>query len=119
MGGLIFAATTAAQDLENSSWYQDNPWVGVLLGILVSGLVHSGKMAARPVVNLGTAGMGGPMISTLEDGASLGLSLIAILAPLLVTVALIALAWVFVRGLMLLRRRRRRTMSPEPRTLAP
>lgn len=118
MGGLIFAATTAAQDLENSSWYQDNPWIGVLLGIVVSGLVHSGKMAARPVVNLGTAGMGGPVVSTLEDGASLGLSLIAILAPLLVIVALIALAYVFVRGLMLLRRRRR-TLSPEPRTLAP
>ena len=118
MGGLIFAAATAAQDLENSSWYQDNPWVGVLLGIVVSGLVHSGKMAARPVVNLGTAGVGGPVVSTLEDGASLGLSLIAILAPLLVIVALIALAWVIVRGLLLLRRRRR-TLSSEPRTLSP
>ena len=52
----------------------------MVLGVVVSGLVHTGKMAARPVVNGATVGLGGPVLSTVEDGASIGLSLIAILA---------------------------------------
>lgn len=92
MGGLIFAATTAAQSLDNSAWMQRNQWVGIVLGIIVSGLVHSGKMAARPAINAGTLGAGAPVVSTMEDGASLGLSLIAIFIPVLVILALLLLA---------------------------
>ena len=32
MGGLIFAATTAAAELDNSTWMKENPWVSVVLG---------------------------------------------------------------------------------------
>ncbi len=96
MGGLIFAATSAAAQLDNSTWMHENPWAPVVLGIVVSGIVHTGKMAARPVVNIGTAGLGGPVVSTVEDGASIGLSLIAILAPVFVVVALALLAWLLI-----------------------
>ena len=81
MGGLIFTATQSAESLDSSQWMKDNPWVGIVLGILVSGLVHTGKMAARPVINAGTVGAGAPVVSTVEDGASIGLSLIAIFLP--------------------------------------
>ena len=112
MGGLIFAATTAASELDNSAWMADNPWAPVALGIVVSGIVHMGKMAARPVVNIGTAGLGGPVVSTVEDGASFGLSLIAIIAPVLVIVALALLAWALIW--MALRVRRRRSSGAAP-----
>ena len=108
MGGLIFAASTAAAELDNSSWMQANPWFSVVLGILVSGLVHAGKMAARPVINVGTVGAGAPVVSTVEDGASIGLSVIAILAPLLVIVALALLAWLLIWMSLRARRWRRR-----------
>ena len=91
MGGLVFAATTAAGALDKSAWMQSHAWVGVVLGILVSGLVHTGKATARPMINAGTLGAGAPVISTLEDGAAIGLSLIAIFIPILGTVALLAL----------------------------
>jgi uncharacterized membrane protein len=106
MGGLIFAATSAAEDLDGSTWMGDHPWVGVVLGVVVSGLVHAGKAAARPVINAGTLGTGGPVVSTLEDGTSLGLSLVAVLLPLLVIVALVLLAWFLIRAPRRVRARR-------------
>ncbi|MBK6885825.1 MAG: DUF4126 domain-containing protein [Tetrasphaera sp.] len=91
MGGLIFAATSAAGQLDNSTWMHEHTWVGVVLGVVVSGLVHTGKVTARPAINAGTLGAGAPIVSTMEDGAALGLSLIAIFIPILVIVALLLL----------------------------
>ncbi|MDO5740738.1 MAG: DUF4126 domain-containing protein, partial [Ornithinimicrobium sp.] len=83
-GGLIFAATTAATDFEQgSSFMADNPWVGVLLGIITAGIVHTGKAVSRPVINVGTGGLGAPVVSAAEDGAALTLSLVAIFLPVL------------------------------------
>ena len=90
---------------------QNHQWLGIVLGIIVSGLVHSGKMAARPAINAGTLGAGAPIVSTVEDGASIGLSLIAIFIPVLVILALImlfgALFWLW-RKVRTWRKRRRR-----------
>lgn len=108
MGGVIFAATQAAESIDSSAWMQENSWVGIVLGVVVSLLVHSGKMAARPAINAGTLGAGAPVVSTAEDGASIGLSLIAIFLPLLVIVVLALMAWFFIWVWMRIRRRRTR-----------
>lgn len=93
-GGLIFAATTAAEDFEaGSSFMADNPWVGVILGIITAGLVHTGKAVSRPVVNASTGGLGAPVVSTAEDGAALTLSVVAIILPVLVIFLLLLLLW--------------------------
>lgn len=105
-GGLIFAATTAAEDFEQgSNFMQDNPWVGVLLGIITAGIVHTGKAVSRPVVNTTTGGLGTPVVSAAEDGAALTLSLVAIFLPVLVIFLLLLLVW---GGFALWRRSRRR-----------
>ena len=112
MGGLMGAATAGASTPDESTWMQDNAWVGVLLGVVISGLVHAGKTAARPVVNVGTAGFGAPVVSTAEDGASIGIALVAVFVPVLVVLVLIALAamlvWVFTAWRRLRRRRQAR-----------
>ncbi|MGO4132673.1 DUF4126 domain-containing protein [Janibacter sp. RAF52] len=112
MGGLMGAATAGASTLDESTWMQDNAWVGVLLGVVISGLVHAGKTAARPVVNVGTAGFGAPVVSTAEDGAAIGIALVAVFVPLLVVLVLIALAamlvWVFTAWRRVRRRRQAR-----------
>lgn len=108
MGGLIFAATSAAEGLDRSTWMTENPWIGVVLGIITSGLVHTGKTVARPAINAGTLGFGAPVASTVEDGASVGLSLVAVFIPVLVVVALIALAWLLIWLWLKVRRWRRR-----------
>ena len=102
-GGLIFAATTAAEDFEQgSSFMADNPWVGVLLGIITAGIVHTGKAVTRPVVNAGTGGLGTPVVSAAEDGVSVTLSLVAIFLPVMVIFLLLLLVWA---GFALWRRR--------------
>ena len=112
MGGLIFAATTAAAQLDNSTWMKENPWVSVVLGVLISGLVHAGKMAARPVINIGTVGTGAPVVSTVEDIGSLSLSLIALIAPVLVILCLALLAWLLIWMWLRVRRWRRTRRDP-------
>ena len=78
--------------------------------------VHLLKTAARPVVNTTTAGTGAPVASVAEDSGALGLSLVAIFAPILVVLALILLAliawWVIKRVRRLRARRRSRLASP-------
>jgi uncharacterized membrane protein len=108
MAGLLGAATAGAAELDSSPWMAEHPWVNVVLGIVVAGLVHAGKATARPVINASTLGVGAPVVSTVEDGTSIGLSFVAILLPLLVIAVLVLLAGALVWLWLLLRRRRRR-----------
>jgi len=108
-GGLIFAATQAAEDLEQgSSFMADNPWIGVVAGIVTAGVVHTGKAAIRPLVNGATFGLGAPVVSTAEDTASIGLSLVAIFLPVLVVFALLLLLWGMFAVWRAARRRRKK-----------
>lgn len=111
MGGLMGAATAGASTLDESTWMQEHAWVGVVLGIVVAGLVHTGKAASRPVINAGTAGFGAPVASTAEDGAAVGITLVAIFLPLLVVLVLVVLAAALVWALSAWRRLRRRRQA--------
>jgi hypothetical protein len=107
VGGVIFAATTAASQADASSWMQDHPWVGVLLGVAVAGIVHATKATARPLVNATTVGTATPLVSAAEDAASLAMSLVAVFLPVLVVVVLLLLAWAAYAMVRRVRRRRR------------
>jgi hypothetical protein len=93
VGGVIFAATTAAAQADAATWMQEHQWVAVLLGVVVAGAVHALKATARPLVNVSTVGVGTPAVSAAEDAASLGLSLVAVFLPLLVLVLVALLVW--------------------------
>ena len=81
--------------------------------------MHAGKTTARPAANVATLGVGGPVLSTVEDGASLSLSLIALFVPVLVVVAL--LAFLAALGWLVWRRRssRRRWVAGWAERLEP
>ncbi|MDF5755935.1 DUF4126 domain-containing protein [Spongiactinospora sp. TRM90649] len=113
-GGVVFAATSAAAEVDGSAWMAANPWAGWLLGIALALVVHLMKATARPVVNATTAGVGAPVISTVEDAGSVGISLVAIFLPVLVLLVLAALgvfAWLVFRTV-----RRRTTRDGVPRS---
>jgi hypothetical protein len=110
VGGVIFAATTAAAEVDNSTWMQQHPWVGIALGVLTAGIVHATKATARPLVNTTTVGTGTPVVSAAEDAASLAMSLVAVFIPILVAVLLLLLAWAAFTMFRRARRRRSRTV---------
>ncbi len=78
-------------------WNQNDPTTAALMGLifgapLALGL-HAAKAGTRSASTLSTAGIGNPFLSTLEDCAALFLALIAFLAPLLIPVLLLAIAF--------------------------
>lgn len=69
------------------------PWVGVLAGIITAGGIHATKAVARPAINVSTGGVGGPVVSVVEDVVSFIASLLAVLAPVLLVVFVVGLVW--------------------------
>jgi hypothetical protein len=106
-GGLAFGAASDSQTVmvsDPGQFFAGHQWVPIAIGVLISLTVHGAKASVRPVVNTTTAGLGAPVVSTIEDIASVALSLVAILLPVLVLVLLVAM----VAGFWALMRRRRR-----------
>jgi hypothetical protein len=84
-GAILFASTT--QVVTNM-----NPAVAIILGLLVAGSVHVAKSAVfRPAVTATTAGLGTPVVSLLEDGVALVVSVLSVVVPVLVACILILL----------------------------
>ncbi|MFA1542935.1 DUF4126 domain-containing protein [Actinomadura monticuli] len=104
-GGAVFAATDAAGKVDSSAFMRDHAWIGWGLGIAVALIVHAAKASVRPVANAGTMGAGAPVLSTVEDVASLVMSVLAVLAPVIGLVAAVLTGYA---GFRLYRRRRRR-----------
>lgn len=102
VGALITLTTSAAEAVDESTFMSENPWVPLVLGAVVAGATHSLKAVSRPVINTMTGGMGAPVASTVEDGASLTFSLAAVLLPILVVFLIISLlilvVWWVIRG---------------------
>lgn len=104
-GGIVFGSGTAAQTsavTDPGAFAQSGQWIPVLIGVVVALGVSLTKSAVRPAANVATAGVAAPVLSTVEDATSVGLVFLAILVPILVLVAVIALVWAMLR----LRRRR-------------
>lgn len=74
-----------------------SPWLMVLVGVLLAGSVHATKATARPVVNLSTAGTGAPVVSAVEDGVAVVLTVVALLVPVAVALLLVAVVFLFWR----------------------
>jgi len=76
-----------------------HPLVVAAAGLVAAGGTHLARAAVRPVVTTATAGTANPVLSFIEDGASLVLSVLAILAPALAVILLLVLAVVLFRVL--------------------
>lgn len=97
---LVMASTDAVQSI--------NPVLSMILGLVVAGGVHTAKSTFRPVVTATTGGVGNPVVSAVEDGTAISLSVIALVAPVLIAVVILIVASA---SLMILRRRRRQPIG--------
>ncbi|HOU41656.1 MAG TPA: DUF4126 domain-containing protein [Promineifilum sp.] len=84
-----------------------HPLLSLAAGLLLAGGVHATKAAARPIVTVSTAGVGNPVVSTLEDIVATVVSLLAVLLPIIAAVLLLSLLLLVI---VTIRRWRRRKM---------
>jgi uncharacterized membrane protein len=84
-----------------------HPILSLAAGLLVAGGVHATKAAARPVVTVSTAGVGNPVVSTLEDIVAVVVSLLAVVLPIVAAIILLGFL-IFI--IYVVRRWRRRKM---------
>jgi hypothetical protein len=99
-GAVVFAGQTGlATDIP--------PAVAWLAGAAVAGTLHGGRAAVRPVSTAGTAGTGNPLLSGAEDLVSGALTVLALIAPAVAFVLVLALlaALAVVARRVLMRRR--------------
>lgn len=88
-GAILFAASVnVISDI--------HPVLAMILGLLVAGTVHAAKsVVVRPAVTATTGGMANPLVSAAEDVVAAGISIIAVVLPVLIS-ALIVLATAFI-----------------------
>ncbi|HEX5643471.1 MAG TPA: DUF4126 domain-containing protein [Thermoleophilia bacterium] len=96
-GGLLAVSASTQGTVE--------PLLLLIAGVLIAGGVHAVKATARPAVNVTTAGVGAPVVSTGEDILAVIGTVLALLAPVLAAVLIVAAVLLAV---VLLRRRRQR-----------
>lgn len=106
-GGLAFGAGAGAQTVAVDDPTGGPTWLAITAGVVLALVVHVVKAVTRPVVNVATAGAGGPVVSVLEDVTSIALTVAALLLPVLVVLLLATMVWWGVRALRTRRRRRR------------
>ena len=110
-GGIVFGSGTAAQTsavTDPGAFAHTGQWIPVAIGVVTALAVSLTKSTVRPAANIATAGMAAPVLSTVEDFFSVGLVFAAILVPVLVLVAVLALVWAVMR---IVRRRRRKASA--------
>ena len=106
-GGLVFGAASQSQTrtvTDPGSFFSSHQWVPIAAGVLIALGVHGVKATARPVINATTFGVGTPFVSLAEDAASVTMSLVAIVLPILIILFLLGIVLFF----FWIRRRRRR-----------
>jgi uncharacterized membrane protein len=106
-GGIAFgtgSSSGTAVVTDPAQFFTSNAWVPIAIGILLALATHIGKAVSRPALNVATVGAAAPVVSTAEDFGSVVLSVLALLLPVLV---IVAIGGVVVGFVVLFRRFRR------------
>ncbi|WP_205789341.1 DUF4126 domain-containing protein [Microbacterium sp. CPCC 204701] len=113
-GGIAFGAGSSAETVrvDDPDLLTGTAWVPIAIGVVIALAVHMVKAAVRPAVNVATAGVAAPVISTVEDVTSLGLSVLAIIVPI---IALVVIAGLVAAAVLTLRGRRRSRAARDAR----
>jgi preprotein translocase subunit SecG len=86
-----------------------SPVFAMICGLLVAGGVHAAKATARPMITAGSAGMGNPLVSVVEDVVSGVAAFVAIVLPVLAAIFIVTLLGLYLWWRV--RRHRRRAVA--------
>lgn len=113
-GGIVFASgsTSSTVAVPDPDLFDASVLVPFVAGVAIALAMHLIKSAVRAMVNLTTAGLGAPVVSTMEDASALALAGIAVMVPLLVIVAVGAAITAVVLALRRRARSRRHHLRP-------
>ena len=113
-GTVIAPVTGILAGLAATTALDVSPVLVTVIGLVAAETTHGTRMAIRPFSTIGTAGVGNPVLSLLEDVSALGLSVLAIALPVLAALVILLAAVVAWRLLRRLRRRRDADYSSAP-----
>ncbi len=86
MGAVIFGST---QNLVSANGGTLGTVLAPIIGGVLAGGVHGAKALSRPVVTATTVGAGNPVVSILEDIATIALVVLGVIFPVLALILLI------------------------------
>lgn len=115
-GGMVFAAGTGSETVavtDPEAFLTSSQLWPVLLGVAIALIPHLLKAIARPALNAASAGLAAPVASATEDGASVALTLLAVIVPVLGALLALLAIW------LLARRFRRRVRARRASSLSP
>jgi hypothetical protein len=104
-GAIIMAGT-------QNSISDINPWLAAGVGAVLALAFHTVKATSRPVVSATTAGVGNPIVSTIEDILAVVMSVLLIVAPILGVILLVILVLLMARLMIGVVRRFRSRKTP-------
>jgi hypothetical protein len=104
-GAIIMAGT-------QNSISDINPWLAAGVGAILALAFHTVKATSRPVVSATTAGVGNPIVSTIEDILTVVTSVLLIVAPILGIILLVILVLLMARLMIGVVRRFRSRKTP-------
>ena len=82
-----------------------HPVVAMAAGVVVAGGFHAGRSTIRPVATATTGGIANPVLSFIEDVASITMSVLAIFVPVIAFIVFLALVFALVMAWRRVRRR--------------
>jgi hypothetical protein len=103
-GAVLFAANAGVITGMDST-------LALAVGLLAALGTHGAKAAARPLVNVGTAGIGAPVVSIVEDVVAAIGAVLAVFFPVLFVLFAIAMVFVVIQLIRLARRVRNKLVS--------
>jgi hypothetical protein len=103
-GAVLFAANAGVITGMDST-------LALAVGLLAALGTHGAKTAARPLVNVGTAGIGAPVVSLAEDAVSALGAVLAVFFPVLFVIFAVLIVVAVIQMIRLARRVQRRIVG--------
>jgi uncharacterized membrane protein len=107
-GALVMLASTGM------SWAKSPGYTIalVIVGILLAGGVNAVKATSRPVINLSSGGLGGPVASLVEDFIAAVATFLALVVPALSILLIVAVVAFLIRAVVKWRRKKGADTTP-------